>query len=395
MANHQMKKEKSRTDRDITVNGRVEKSILISGNHNTVNVNAAGDQAANDPPLHTPISNTPNKLYAEWIGREIEVESILSTLRNPRGRKLIGVHGIGGVGKSALACEVSERIQVEHIFAAIWWTTAKQESLDIFDELSPDAVVSYETILNRLASWLGLYSALREKPIHEREQAVARSLIDFPVLMVLDNLETAIDQDMIVQRIGKLVDKISSRVIVTSRDAWNISSVAFEPFHLKGLAEADAIRLIRTRARDLKAAHIQSANEEQLKEIARSVGYMPLALKLIVGLLQNFDPAMVLNDIEKIGSQHIARLYDYLFTNSWVSLANDEKDLLVVIATYAEQEGIRAQLLHDSQIVADSRFIDAIEKLVHKSLIEVSNQGKDIQYTLHPLTMNFIRAKLK
>ena len=193
---------------------------------------------------------------------------------------------------------------------------------------------------------------------------------------------------------GRLVEKIPARIILTSREAWTVQSAAFESFPLRGLAEADAIRLIRTRARDLKAEHVHSADESHLKRVAKSVGYMPLALKLIVGLLQKFDLAIVLDDIEKIGSQEITRLYDYLFTNSWMSLSDDEKDLLIVISTYAEEEGIRAGLLRESQVVAESRFIDSIERLVNKSLIEVSRQMTDIHYILHPLTMNFIRAQL-
>jgi hypothetical protein len=340
-------------------------------------------------------SNMPSKLYSEFVGRDADVESLLASLRNPRGKKMIGIYGIGGVGKSALAREVAERIQDERAFTAIWWTTAKQQTLDAFDDISPDRIVSYETILNRLVSWLGLSASLREKPLPERERAITKLLAEYPTLLILDNMETTADQNAIVQRVGSLVEKTSSRTLLTSRDVWNMLPTLLELYPLKGLEKSDAIRLMRIRARDLHASAVLVADNAQLDAVGAAVGYMPLALKLIVGLLQNFDLSSILRDLEVLGSQRINGMYDYIFANSWMALDDGEKDLLVVISTYDDEEGISASLLRESQVVADERFIDTIEKLVSKSLVEVSNSIVEVRYTLHPLTINFIRAQLK
>jgi transcriptional regulator with XRE-family HTH domain len=343
-----------------------------------------------------PSTNLPSKLYTKLIGRDSEVENILASLRNPHGKKLLGIHGMGGIGKSALAREVSEKIQEEHTFPGLWWTTAKQQSLEALDELSLDQAVSYDILVNRLSSWLGLNVVLWEqKPSVELEKAITKSLLEFPCLIVLDNLETAIDQNLIAQKMGLLLEKTSSRAILTSREAWNISTTFMEPIPLKGLDESNAVRLMLTRAKDLKAANVLSATESQLREVASAVGTMPLALKLIVGLLQNFDIPTVLDDLEKLGSKRINRLYDYLFAHSWMTLEDEEKDLLIAISMYDEEEGIRASLLHESKVVPKNHFIDVMERLIIKSLVEVSNRVSDRYYILHPLTINFIRAQVE
>lgn len=345
----------------------------------------------------SPNTSLPEKLYTTLIGRDKEINEILSSLRNSQGKKLIGIHGMGGVGKSSLAREISSRAIEQNIFSAVWWTTAKVQSLDILDELSTDKIVSFEIILNRLISWLGLGSELRTvKKIEEREQRVQKALYDYKLLFVLDNMETSTNQNEIATRFAKLLAKTSCKLILTSRETWEeVPDTSIEPIPLQGLSEQDGINLLRSIAQEQKNSRILSAKQEQLLTVTKSVKNMPLALKLVAGLLKNHDLNSVISNIEQIRSPKIIEMYEYLFASSWRSLNDDEKNILITISQFNEDEGANSQLLRKSEVVSKDNFDQIIDNLASLSLIEVSVEDsiEQTRYNLHPLTLNFIKSK--
>lgn len=344
-----------------------------------------------------PVNTLPEKLYTILIGRNKEIEEILNSLKDSQGKRIIGIHGMGGVGKSSLAREVASRVIEQNIFSAIWWTTAKVQSLDILDELSVDKTVSYDIILNRLASWLGLGSELRTvQKIEDREGKIQKALTRYKLLFILDNMETSINQNEIATRFAKLITKTDCKIILTSRESWEqVPDILINPISLQGLSEQDGITLLRSIAQEQKNSRILTAKDEQLLTVTRSVKNMPLALKLVAGLLKNHDLGSVISNIEQIHSPKIIEMYEYLFASSWRSLSMDEKNMLIALSQFDEDEGANSQLLRKSEVIQTDKFDEVIDDLAKMSLIEVSNENniEQIRYTLHPLTLNFIRSK--
>jgi len=344
-----------------------------------------------------PANTLPEKLYTTLIGRNKEIVEILNSLKDSQGKKIIGINGMGGVGKSSLAREVASRVIEQNIFSAIWWTTAKVQSLDILDELSLDKTVSYDIVLNRLASWLGLGSELRTvQKIEDREGKIQKALARYKLLFILDNMETSIDQNGIATRLAKLIIKTDCKIILTSRESWEkVPDILINPVSLQGLSEQDGITLLRSIAQEQKNSRILTAKDEQLLTVTRSVKNMPLALKLVAGLLKNHDLSSVISNIEQIHSPKIIEMYEYLFASSWRSLSMDEKNILITLSQFDEDEGANSQLLRKSELIQADKFDEVIDNLAKMSLIEVSNDNniEQIRYTLHPLTLNFIRSK--
>jgi hypothetical protein len=58
------------------------------------------------------ISQLSGKGYATLIGRDGWIGDIMAALRDPGGKWIIGIDGMGGIGKTALAREVAERCQL-------------------------------------------------------------------------------------------------------------------------------------------------------------------------------------------------------------------------------------------------------------------------------------------
>lgn len=346
-------------------------------------------------PQATPEIRLPDKRYSRLVGREAEIKECLDALRNPNEKRFVGLIGMGGVGKSALAREVVERIRHEDLFSSFLWLTAKQQALDLDEEISSEQQVSYNTLLIRLISWLGLTSKLREEKIlANREAAVQKALIDMSVLVILDNLETAENQEEIVQKFSNLFKTTSCRVILTSREEWKQTKHSIKRVALKGLQENDAIYLMREIAQDTKSKRGAEASETSLRKIARAVGYMPLALKISVGLLDNIDLAVLLKELEKLGSETIKNMYEYLFANTWRTLSNNQKKILIAISTFDEDEGVSAKHLRRTMVVPETEFADVVERLTQVSMIEVVGRIESTRYTLHPLTLNFIRLQI-
>src|SRR5690606_38517610 len=87
---------------------------------------ASGDQVQKRTDLPP---NLPRRPY--FVGREPEMQTILQSL-NPNSRTfIVGIEGIGGVGKSALAIEVSYRCIEAELFESVIWISAKESVLTL------------------------------------------------------------------------------------------------------------------------------------------------------------------------------------------------------------------------------------------------------------------------
>src|SRR5678816_3336713 len=70
------------------------------------------------------LSKLPRRPY--FVGRNEEIEAILHSLQPNSRTFIIGVEGIGGVGKTALAIEVGHRCIENDLFESAIWISAKE-----------------------------------------------------------------------------------------------------------------------------------------------------------------------------------------------------------------------------------------------------------------------------
>ena len=75
----------------------------------------------NKYPRTTSTSQLPGKSYRELMGRDPQVGNVLAALRDPSGKWIVAVDGMGGIGKTAIAREIVDRCSSERLFDAVVW----------------------------------------------------------------------------------------------------------------------------------------------------------------------------------------------------------------------------------------------------------------------------------
>ena len=223
------------------------------------------------------LHNLPRPDYIEFIGRHNEFQKVIDGLT---GRSyLISIDGIGGVGKSALALEVGhqlllhkvisngKKLEKEHYYNAIIWVSAKTSSLRKDGIITRvQEVQTLQDILNAILITLEKDRNLN-KSLNEKRELVRRELAKQRVLLIIDNLET-IDDEQLLEFLRELPEPTKA-VITTRHQISETYSI-----HLPGLTKLDAFALARTEAKQQG----EILDQEHLERLYTRTGGVPLAI---------------------------------------------------------------------------------------------------------------------
>ncbi|RLC84150.1 MAG: hypothetical protein DRJ03_15040 [Chloroflexi bacterium] len=336
----------------------------------------------------------PPRQYREFIGRQIQLDDIENALNDTLGRWIIGIDGIGGIGKTALAREITERLLAKKSFEKVVW---EQSHRDITMTKSSRGL-TYDGVLDAISYQLEAFDLLQIKG-KEKEARVKNLLRKYKTLVVLDNLETAQDaQNAIVNRLASILS--FSKALLTSRHRFSgdVFSV-----HLTGLVEEDAIDLIHREAKNKNVSQVENADTNELRQLVISSSGSPLALKLVVGQLGHLPLKIVLEQLSLIhipedGAEEddYVSFYKGIFMPSWKLLPENSQSLLVSMANFPAGIGGTFESLKEISGLSNSILIRSIDELWRLSLLEVekSLSLNNIRYYLHVLTQNFILSDI-
>ena len=197
---------------------------------------------------------------------------------------VITILGDGGNGKTALTLQVLYNLLSlnDHTFDAIIWTTAKTSRLGIRD---------IESIEGAITDSLGVFRNVAdqfESGDDEPLERVRRLLLQNKVLLVIDNLETVLDD-----RIKAFAEDVpgESKVVFTSRIPLGSDlSMTVGEFTLSE-SKTYLRRLIEAYA----ASALRSSTSDQLERYARRLGNKPLLLKwFVIGVMSGLDPERII-----------------------------------------------------------------------------------------------------
>ena len=348
--------------------------------------------------LAPPASQLPGRSYRELVGRDARIGEIMAALRDPAGKWIIAIDGMGGIGKTALAREVADRCLSERLFEVAVWESAPREEFTGWDRRKGAGTLTFETALDAIARQLGVLDVPRLKGA-EKEARVRALLRSQRVLVVLDNLETAKEpQNEIARRLRPLLDP--SKALLTSRHRFAGDLYAI---HLEGLDEDGALRFIRQEAEEKGISRVAKAQPEELKKIAQVTGGSPLALKLIVGQLDRLPMDVVLGQLREVrmpegetAEDDYVRFYKFIFFPSWRLLSDDGKKLLISMAHFAPNVGGTYEAVKATSDLPDAALRRSIDELWRLSFLEVGESPtlKQMRYYLHALTQYFVLSDI-
>ncbi|MEW6284589.1 MAG: tetratricopeptide repeat protein [Chloroflexota bacterium] len=317
-----------------------------------------------------------------FVGREQEIKTILQSLQPDNRTFIIGIEGIGGVGKSALAIEVSHRCVEEELFESVIWISAKETVLTLHgvEPIIPEAK-SLTDILITIGAALG-NPTIGNLSLPEQIRRAYNLLARRTTLLVLDNFESLSrkEQNDILEFLRR--SPITLKVIVTSRERVAEGQI----IRLQGLTEEESTALLKWDAQQ-KNIHL---TDEQNKQLIELTGGLPLALLWVQGQIAVLGYS-VTQVLDKLSLDSSIPILQYCFNHSWNLLKDsNEKKLLFILALQPEAVS-REALKEISGIEDEEEFERALSDLLQLTLTE--HEPDRDYFSILPLTRRFIRTQ--
>jgi len=326
------------------------------------------------------LASLPRRPY--FVGREEEIKTILQSLQPNSRTFIIGVEGIGGVGKSTLAIEVSYRCIENDLFEAVIWISAKEAILTLhgIEPVIPEAK-SLSDILITIGTNLG-NPTIGNLSIQDQIKRAYNLLSRHTTLLVLDNFESLSknEQRDILDFLRR--SPITLKVVITSRERVSEGQI----IRLQGLSFEESNALLDWDAQQ-KNIHL---TKDQSKYLVDLTGGLPLALLWVQGQIAVLGYS-VTQVLDKLSLDADIPILQYCFNHSWNLLGQtDAKKLLFILALQPDAVS-RAALQEIAGIDDNERFDNAISHLLQLSLIE-HEHDKDY-FSILPLTRRYIRTQ--
>jgi LuxR family glucitol operon transcriptional activator len=395
--------------------------------------------AALPPPARLrPWHNLPQRSYTRFVGRQAELEQLRRLLLpHPRSRHfVITLDGIGGVGKSALALELAYGYRDGYVdlpaderFEAIVWASAKRTLLTAGGIQQRQQTFNTLNDLYREIAMVFDQLAILQADAEQRRGLVERVLASQRTLLIVDNLETVDDEELLA-----FLREIPNptKVIITTRHRIDIAYT----IRLAGMPEADAQALmlveaarknvdltvapepalpfdplrnravegsrgragkLRNRNRAVEGISESKENSSSensvasaavLDDLYRKTGGIPLAIVWSIGLMSLGHS--IESVLRRLGSGHsdIAR---FCFTESVAHIRDRDAYRLLLALALFESHVSRAMLgdvagMGDDVIGRD----DGLAELLQLSLVEQKGE----RFFLLPLTQSYVLAEL-
>ncbi len=364
-------------DHSVAVGGNVTGSNVITGDHNVVNQDGnvinqpqqfrdiviqqtviQRSETATLSPLHQ-LPPPPH----DFTGREQELKELLAATE--RGSVISGLQGLGGVGKTALALKLAERIKDRCPDAQFY--------LDLRG-VSQRPVTPSEA----MAHVIRAYHPTAQLPESEAElrPLFFSALHGQRALLLMDNAKNK-------EQVEPLIPPAGCVLLVTSRQHFTLPGMFYQ--NLDTLPRADAVKLL---------INIAGRIGDQADEIARLCGDLPLALRVAAGALAerpNLAPADYARRLAD-AKQRLSHLkeVDVALNVSYEMLKEEQRRWWRALAVFPQtfDDEAAAAVWEMERDAAQ----DTLGDLMKWSLVEFSDETR--RYRLHDLARLFAEARL-
>jgi predicted ATPase/DNA-binding NarL/FixJ family response regulator/DNA-binding XRE family transcriptional regulator len=310
-----------------------------------------------------------------FIGRQAEIDALLTLLTTSR---LVSLVGPGGAGKTRLALELVARMRgpdVRVVFVAL------------------DSIGDPSMVDSRVAAALGL----RDRAGAPAAEAVVRTLADDPALLVLDGAERGVASPPGSGGVAGLAERVlaggtGTRILLTSRRLTGAAGEQVWP--VLALPQADAVRLFATRARErVPGFEITDDLEEAAGELCRRLDGLPLAIELAAGWVGTLSVEQILRRrFELLGPPDGGRTLYTVAESSHALLRPVEQAVLAQLSVF-----VGSFTLDDAQAVTDTtpeELVFALRGLVDSSWLVARRDGDRQVYRMLDTLREYAAGRL-
>ncbi|MBN1231599.1 MAG: hypothetical protein JXA19_07050, partial [Anaerolineales bacterium] len=326
----------------------------------------------------------PTKTYHTLFGIESTARDFIPEIMRPGSpASIFVIVGIGGIGKTAFADYVLRQCVNNFPFYDFIWIKANTFSAQ-GELIHPEA--NFDSILLQIGNQL--FSTV--EPGKDLKRNIQYLLKENPYLIVIDNLETEEHFHSIIENIMDLANP--SKFIITSRVHSRNQGGLFI-LNLQEISSDAAMGLITDQMNSIGLNHQSVAIQDHIEDIYKTVGGNPLALKIIVGLLNMLPLNNILMDLQKVHSGDVENLYTYIYKLAWESLNIQEKQVMAVMPLISEKGATLDQLTFLSSVPVP-QLTGTIDQLYKRSLLEIQGGVNEKRYGIHRLTDTFLRTNV-
>ncbi|MBX3011636.1 MAG: hypothetical protein KF832_09005 [Caldilineaceae bacterium] len=334
--------------------------------------------------------------YSQLIGVEAHLANLAAQLNQAGPPWLVGIEGMGGIGKTALADALTRHLMGSYQWQDFAWVTARQQIFNGGGAIKPIAkpALTTEMLIEALVKQLlSAEIGAAVLPFEQKRTMLQERLRAHPHLIVIDNLETLLDIESLLSTLRELVNP--TKILLTSRFSRFHETDIFH-FVLPELNEADALTLVRQEAQVRNLPALAAAPTNELQAIYATVGGNPLAIRLVVGQTHIHPLTRVLNNLQAAQGYRVEQLYRYIYRQAWENLDNLAQQTLLLMPLVTEAGGDLDYLVPMAEAAGLSAIVvsDALERLVALNLVDNHGGLQERRYTIHALTRTFLQEQI-
>ncbi|CAN1837456.1 Disease resistance protein L6 [Linum perenne] len=300
----------------------------------------------------------------ELVGIDDQVEQIVARLNlGSQGVGIVGLHGIGGIGKTTIATAVYNKLSNEFDrFSFIENIREAQQQWDGFFVLQKRFI----------SNILGMKSVQSVTGVGETKKIMRDQVSKFKILVVLDDVDEEFDFEKLLQ--SPEYFHPGSRFIVTSRNIEvlrKLNEKEYKLYEVRGMDEGPSLRLFCKHA--FRKDSPSSGFEKLSKEIVSTTGRLPLTLKVIGSLLFQAEKGVWIEKSKQLKTKPEKGVMDRLII-SYNNIEPEAQQIFLDIACFliGKNKEIASYMWSDCELYP----ITYINVLVQRSMLKIGERNE-------------------